>query len=190
MYMTAKKTGSRTLVLVVMVAAMALASMAIVAAEARAGSFSDGFPRQVLMKGATVLQHGRFYYGSWHWYEAGEWNRVDADGLGGFPRADAVRAGSRLHIRTNKPERPAAFRIRAYRRVDQFSNPIGTGRLLNTTFRHIERDGKTVGWDVFFRVNGSNRHYYLETYGRWERVPGTHISYGNSHENFHVKTTE
>jgi hypothetical protein len=126
-------------------ATMALASIAIVAAQAHAGSFSDECPKQVLMKSATVLQHGRLYYGSWHWYEAGEWNRVDADGLGGFPRADAVRAGSRLHIRTNKPERPASFRIRAYKKVDQFSTPIGTGRLLNTTFRRVERDGKTVG---------------------------------------------
>jgi len=190
MYTTTKKTGSRTLLLVVMVATIALASIAIVAAEARAGSFSDGFPKQVLMKGATVLQDGNFYYGTWNWYEAGEWNKVHADGLGGFPRADTVRAGSRLHIRTNKPERPASFRIRAYKKVDQFSTPIGTGRLLNTTFRRVERDGKTVGWDVFFRVNGPNRHYYLQTSGRWERVPDTHISYGASHENFHVKTTD
>jgi hypothetical protein len=190
MYATTKRTGRRALVLVMTATTMALASIAIVAAQAHAGSFSDEFPKTVLMKGATVLQHGRFYYGSWHWYEAGEWNRVDADGLGGFPRADAVRAGSRLHIKINKPERPANFSIRAYRKVDQFSNPIGTGRLLNTTFRRVERDGKTVGWDVFFRVNGPNRHYYLETGGRWERVPSTHISYGNSHENFHIKTTD
>ena len=100
------------------------------------------------------------------------------DAVYGFPRADVVGAGSKLHIRLNKPQRPAAFRIRAYKEVDRWSNPIGTGRLLNTTFRRVERDGKTVGWDVFFRVNGPNRHYYLQTSGRWERVPDTHISYG------------
>jgi hypothetical protein len=183
MYTTTKKTASRTLVLVMMIATMALAGIAIVVAEARAGSF-DGFPKQVLMKGATVLQDGNFYYGTWHWYEAGEWNGAHADGLGGFPRADTVRAGSRLHIKTNKPERPASFKIRAYKKFG------ATGRLLNTTFRRIERDGKTVGWDVFFRVNEPNRHYYLETRGHWERVPDTHISYGTSHENFHIKTTE
>ena len=190
MYTTMKKVGSRAVMLVMMFTAMALAGIAIVVAEARAGSFSDEFPKQILMKGATVLQDGNFYYGTWNSYEAGEWNEVHADGFGGFPRADTVRAGSRLHIKTNKPERPASFRIRAYKQVGQFSTPIGTGRLLNTTFRRIERDDKKVGWNVFFRVNEPNRHYYLEAGGRWERVPGTHISYGNSHENFHIKTTE
>jgi hypothetical protein len=72
MYTTTKKVDSRAVMLVVMVAAMALGSIAIVAAEARAGSFSDGFPKLVLMKGATVLQDGNFYYGTWNWYEAGE----------------------------------------------------------------------------------------------------------------------
>jgi hypothetical protein len=187
---TTKIIASKTLVLVMIIATMALAGIAIVAAEARAGSFSDGFPKQVLMNGATVLQDGSFYYGTWNSYEAGEWNQVHADGIGGFPQADTVRAGSRLHIKTNKPERPASFRIRAYKQVGQFSTPIGTGRLLNTNFRRIQRDGQTVGWNVFFRVNEPNRHYYLETGGRWEREPGTHISYGNSHENFHVKTTD
>ena len=187
---TPRKHTRRLWMTFMLVLAMALAAIAVVAAEARAGSYSDKFPKQVLMKGATVLQHGRFYYGSWHWYEAGEWNKVHADGIGGFPQADTVRAGSTLHIMTNKPERPASFRIRAYKKVDQWSNPIGTGRLLDTTFRRIERDGKTVGWDVFFRVNEPNRHYYLETGGRWERVPDSHISFGASHENFHVKTTE
>jgi hypothetical protein len=190
MYTTTKKTASRPLVLVVMVATMVLAGIAIVAAEAQAGSFSDGFPKQVLMKGTTVLQEGNFYYGSWHWYEAGEWNRVDADGILDYPRADTVRAGSKLHIKINKPERPAAFRIRAYKKVDRFSNPIGTGRLLNTTFRRVERDGETVGWNVFFRVNEPNRNYYLKTYGRWARVPGTHISYGDESRLYHLKTTE
>ena len=184
---TPRKHAKQLLMTFMLVLAMALA---VVAAKAQAGSFSDESPEQVLMKGTTVLQHGKFYYSTWHWYEAGEWNKVHADGIGGFPRADTVRAGSRLHIKLNKPERPATFRIRAYKKVDQFSNPIGTGRLLNTTLRRVERDGKTVGWNVLFRVNEPNRHYYLEASGRWERVPGTHISYGSRHENFHVKTTD
>src|SRR5918998_4003534 len=129
MYTTTKKTGTRTLVLVVMVATIALAGMAIVAAEARAGSSSDEFPRMVLMKGEPKLQGGRFYYGTWNWYKAGEWNKVHADGIGGFPQADTVGAGSRLHIKVNKPERPASFKIRSYKEVDRFSNPVGTGQL-------------------------------------------------------------
>jgi hypothetical protein len=45
-YTTAKKTGGRALVLVVMVAAMALACTMVFAAEAWAGSFYDGPPRR------------------------------------------------------------------------------------------------------------------------------------------------
>jgi|tagenome__1003787_1003787.scaffolds.fasta_scaffold20981624_3 hypothetical protein len=190
MHTTAKKTGGRALVLVVMVATMALAGTAIVAAEAQAGSYSDGFPEQVLMKGKTVPQDGYLYYGNWNWYEAGEWNTVNADGLGDYPRADTVRAPSKLHIKIDKPERPATFRIRAYEKVDRWSNLIGTGKLLHTTFKRVERDGKTVGWNVFFRINRPDRHYYLQTYGRWARVPDTHISYGDLSLHYHLKTTE
>jgi len=100
------------------------------------------------------------------------------DAVYGFPRADVVGAGSKLHIRLNKPQRPAAFRIRAYKEVDRWSNPIGTGRLLHTTFGRAERDGKTVGWNVYLRVKESGRHYYLESSGNWKEVPGSHISYG------------
>jgi hypothetical protein len=188
---TPSKDTKRLWMTFVVVLTMVMAAIAVVAAEARAGSFSDGFPKQVLMKGETKLQDGNFYYGTWNWYEAGEWNKVHADGFGGFPRADTVRAGSRLHIKTNKPERPAVFRIRAYyEEPEQWSTPTEKGRLLDTTLRRVERDGKTVGWNVFFRVREPDRHYYLETSARWERVPDTHISYGMSHENFHVKTTD
>jgi hypothetical protein len=173
---------------IMLVLAIALASIGAVTAEAQpASSFSDEFPKTVLMKGQTELQNGRFVYGTWHWYEAGEWNTIFADGIGGFPRADLVRAGSRLHIRINKPQRPEAFRILAYKVFEQ-GQLIGEGRRLDTTLRRVERDGKTVAWNVFFCVNRPDRHYYLETLGRWERVPGTHISFGRSSENFHVKT--
>jgi hypothetical protein len=56
--------------------------------------------------------------------------------------------------------------------------------------KQVLMKGKTVAWDVFFWVNRPDRHYYLETHGRWERVPGTHISYGNESWHFHVKTAD
>ncbi|MDQ3913428.1 MAG: hypothetical protein M3305_16990 [Actinomycetota bacterium] len=173
-----------------LVLTMAMATIAVVEAEAQASSSSDGFPKTVLMKGDTELQNGRFYYGTWHYYEAGSWNTVFADGFYSFPRADVVRAGSTLHIRINKPQRPERFAIKAYPRLDENGMPEGESQRLDTTLRRVERGGETVGWDVFFRVNDDNRHYYLESGGRWERVPGTHISYGTSHENFHVKTSD
>jgi hypothetical protein len=151
--------------------AMATAAIAVVAAEAQAGSSSEGFPKPVLMKGNTEPQKGRFIYGTWHYYEAGGWNPVFADGFSGFPRADVVRAGGGLHIRINKPRRPESFTIAAYPRLDEYGMlDDWQSQRLGTTLKRVERDGKTVGWDVFFRVNEDDRHYYLETRGRWERA--------------------
>lgn len=179
------------MVFMMLVLAMALASMAVVATEAQARSSFYGFPKQVLMKGKTVLQNGSFYYGTWHWYKAGEWNTVHAGGFGDFPRADLVRVGSWLHVRVNKPQRPERFTIIAYPRVNQYGVPdYEKKQRLDAILRRVERDGKTVAWDVFFWVNRPDRHYYLETHGRWERVPGTRISYGNESWHFHVKTAD
>lgn len=185
-----KKRTGQLWMSIVLVLALALAAISVVAAEAQAGSFSDEFPKQVLMKGKTQLQDGYLNYGGWHWYEDGQWQEVYAD-YGPWPHAVVVKSGSRLHIKINKPERPAIYRIKAYKQdAENPGWPIGKGRLLNTTFGRVERDGKTVGWNVFFRVNRPDRHYYLETYGRWARVPGTHISYGDESLHYHVKTTE
>jgi hypothetical protein len=68
--------------------------------------------------------------------------------------------------------------------------PIGQARRLDTTLRRVERDGKTVAWNVFFRVDQPDRHYYLDTFGMWKEVPGTHISYGDVSWTFHVKTAD
>ena len=183
-----RKKCRRLWLSVVLAVALTLAGVAVVAATAEAGSFSDGFPKQVLMKGGTKLQDGDFDYGGWHWYEAGEWKEIYGD-YGEWPHAVTVRAGSKLHIRINKPERPAVFRIKAYNKGEH-GWPVGKGRDLNTTFKRVERDGKTVGWNVFFRVNRPASPYYLETYGRWARVPDTHISYGYESWHFHVKTAK
>jgi hypothetical protein len=192
---TTKKTGRRALVLVVLGTTMAFAAMAAVGAEVRAGSFDQGPPRAVLMKSTNVLQEQTAELSEWtywdtYWDEDGQWITWYPEALEGeFPRADVVGAGRRLHIRLNKPQRPEFFTIDAYRRVEQDGFPtVGEGRRLNTTFRSVERDGKTVGWNVFFRVNQPDRHYYLEALGSWKEVPGTHISHGHALYLFHVKT--
>jgi hypothetical protein len=192
-YTTAKKTGGRALALVVMVAAMALAGTVLFAAEAWAGSFDHRPPKAVLMKGAAVLQTGQRGSYCWSWYaEAiGDWKALCSDTFFySFPRADGfLKAGTRLHIRLAKPERPEIVRITAYRGFDKKrKQPIGEGRELVHTFGRVERDGKTVGWDVFFRVNRPGRHYYLHTVGGWEEVPGTRISSGDGTYTFHVRT--
>ena len=142
------------------------------------------------MKGATVLQTSSA--GTFCWYY-GPYDDVlcdDDPAFYSFPRADGfLKAGTRLHIRLAKPERPEVLTITAYRGFDKKRKlPIGERRELVRTFGRVERDGKTVGWDVFFRVNRPGRHYYLDTGGFWEEVPGTRISYGDASYSFHVKT--
>jgi hypothetical protein len=182
----------RSWLLVVLVLAVVLATLALVTATAQAGSFEDTPPKAVLMKGATVLQTGRTGSSCWTSYEegSGNWVGLCVDKIYTFPHAgDLLRAGTKMHIRLNKSQQPESFVITAYEGFDREQmGPIGEGRRLATNLRRVERDGKTVGWDVFFRVNQPDRHYYLTTGGTWKRVPGTHISYGDGTWFFHVKT--
>ena len=102
-------------------------------------------------------------------------------------RAVPVPAGSTLHIRLYKPQRPD--RVQLVEGFDENARSVfGWGRPLDNSLRPVERDGKTVAWDVFFRVKGPDRHYYLGIWVSWERVPGTHISYGDRGWGFHVRT--
>ena len=173
---TPNKRTKRLLMYFVLVLAIALSTVTVVATQAQAIRLFD----PVLMKGHTVLQHGGFAYGTSHVYKNGSWNTYYADGLGEYPSAAVVGAGRKLHIRLNKAQRPDRFTIKDHE----------TGRHLKTTLRRVQRDGKTVAWDVYFRVNRPNHNYYLDTRGVWKHVPGTHTSYGYYVHLFHVKTTE
>jgi hypothetical protein len=189
-YTSAKKTGGRALVLVVMVAAMALATLAVFAAEAWAGSFDPEPPKAVLMKYKTVIQAQGSDLGTWYYYEGTEWSILTYDIFGdySFPEPQTVGAGRRLHIRLDKPQRPSAVEINAYPRVGKHGYPSGQRRQLQRTLRPVKKDGETVGWDVFFRVNRPERHYYMNVYAAWERVPGKRISYGDALYGLHVRT--
>ena len=109
-YTSAKKTGDRALVLVVMAAAMALAGTVLFAAQAWAGSFDDSPPEAVLMKYKTVIQAQGNDRGTWYYYQGSGWNFTIYDIFGDyhFPDPQTVGAGRRLHIRFDKPQRPSA----------------------------------------------------------------------------------
>jgi hypothetical protein len=179
---------------VVMVLAMALASISVVAAQAQAGSFDQRPPKEVMFKGTQVHREGKMHYYYWHYYETGNWayDQYGYDGTYEWPRADVVMAGSRLRIRISKPQRPDSFRIEAYPRLFNTGEGIpywDEEQRLKYSFSRVERDGKTVAWNVYFRVNEADRHYYLVVYGRWASVPDTHISYGRSWTLFHLRTS-
>jgi len=173
--------------------ALLFAALAVFASEARAGSFGSEPPNAVLMKGDTAIQKGLGGSTCWsYWNEEAKdsWVGYCADTLDKFPRSGAsLRAGTRLHIRLGKPERPEDFTITAYKGFDKGQKwPIGKGRRLDTNLRPVERDGKTVAWNVFFRVNEPGRDYYLDTFALWKQVPNTHISSGDATYFFHVRT--
>ena len=170
-----KKTG-RLWRSVVLILATVLATVMVVATQAQATRILE----PVLMKGETILQDGIFYYGTSHVYKNGSWNTYYADGSDDYPRAAVVGAGRKLHIRLNKAQRPDRFTIKDHE----------TGRHLKTTLRRVQRDGKTVAWDVYFRVNRPNHDYFLDTRGVWKHVPGTHTWYGHTVYLFHVKTAD
>ncbi len=180
-----------TLVAVALAAALSVVSLPL--AQAASSSYDDDPPSKVLMKGSTVLQKGRMGSHCWSYYD-GRPGAYCADYVYNFPRrAVFLRAGSTLHIRIDKPQRPDRVQVVAYPGLDRknpapTAAPIGKGRRLDTTLRGVQRDGKTVAWDVFFRVSQPERHYYLDTWVVWERVPGTRISYGDLAWTFRVKT--
>ena len=182
---TLSKHTRRLWMTFMVVLTMATAAIAVGTAGAQASSSSETFPKTVLMKDNTELQNGRFIYGTWHYYEAGSWNTVFADGFYGFPPSDVVRAGSTLHIRIDKPQRPENFTITAYPRLDENGmSGDGERQRLATTLRRVERDGKTVAWDAYFRLKRPDRHYYLGAFGVWKGSRGSSDAYWQ----FHVKT--
>lgn len=176
--------------------AIALATLAVFAAEARAGSFDPNPPKATLMKYKTVLQVAFAAGGSWTSCEPGGCPTAVYDnfGLFFFPKPDEVGAGRRLHVRFDKPERPNFVEVNAWPRAKKAKEcggckrPAGQKRQLEHTLRPVKRDGKMVGWDVFFRTNKPGRHYYLRVASGWKREPGSHVSYGRVVYGLHVKT--
>jgi len=180
-----------------LIIAVALATIAVFAAEAQATSTGSAPPLGALKKHETVLQRAGAAGGMWHYYDEREparWTRINFGHSWGayFPMADRVAAGTRLHVYFSKPERPIGVDINAWPTTEgrawDYARPAGKRQGLLSTLKPVRQDGKTIGWNVFFRVNEPDRHYYLKLTSRWKRVPGTHISYGHIVYAFHVKT--
>jgi hypothetical protein len=189
-------TKPRLLVLAIASAvALLFAALAVFAAEARAGSFDNQAPKGVLMKYDKVLQTS-YAAGSWVWKTPRGWSMVVLDNFGEyyFPKKDEVPAGSRLHVRFDKPERPDFVAVNAWPRVED--GPLGDAgktfagpkQRLKFILKPVKRDGKTVKWDVFFRTNEPDRDYYLKVTLGWKKEPGSHASYGQGLYGFHVET--
>jgi hypothetical protein len=158
-------------------------------------------PKMALMKGDAVIQKGLPGSTCWtcwtcwtYWDKAkGTWLGYGADvGIANkkdlYPQhAVTVPAGSTLHIRLYKPERPDRLQL-----IEGLENDPrslwGWGHPHPYDLRRAQRGGKTYAWDVFFRVNRPGRHYRIGIEAFWEHKPGTHSSYGDNGYGFHVRT--
>lgn len=171
-------------------AVVALVGLVAVQATALEGSRDRHPPDTVLKQRSQILQMGRQGSYCWSYFVEAEqfWVGSCADIVPSYPAGDRVEAGSRLHIKIRKPQRPDRFSIHEYRDLDGDGFPVGDAQRLSTSLERVVRDGKTVGWDVFFNVNRPDRHYYLNASGRWNHVRGTKASSGSSSWDFHVKT--
>lgn len=146
---------------------MLLASgMFLVSVQEQAQALASRPPDAVLKQESRVIQDGRRISYCW--------TTGCSDGLSNYPSAVLVDSGSRLHIRISENERPDRFTLMSSQ------SPDGDSRRIDTTLRRVERDGKTVAWDAYFRVDRPDRHYYLGAFSEWNP--------GDAYWEFHVKT--
>lgn len=156
-------------------ASMALVSVLLSVAflagvQGQAQALAPHPPDTTLKQGTRTLQDGRLI--SYCWI-----NRC-ADGVSRYPSAVLVDPGTQLHIRLSENRRPERFSLR------RSWSPDGRERRIDTTLRRVLRDGKTVAWDAYFRLERPDRHYYLGAFGVWKGSRGSSDAYWQ----FHVKT--
>jgi hypothetical protein len=174
---------------VVLLTAVVVASVGVLLAQRTALAHDHQIPNTVLKKGAKELQTGLLVVDSSWTQPAGNGEHVTqtASYSWRFPEADRVAADSKLRVRVLKSQKPDAFSITAYPKLDERGAPSGQGRLLRRSLKPVVQDGKTVAWDVVFYVARPARDYYLVSEGHWKDVQGSGADQW-AHWSFHVKT--
>jgi hypothetical protein len=176
--------------LTAMAVALVLGAGAVVSVQAPARAHDHQPPKApFLYKGQRELQRGQWLAYCWTYppNPDGTYTVQCTDYAIDFPAADRVGAGSELRIRVLKIQRPENFVVQAWRRVNEYEVPIGSGQQLRSSLRRVVQDGETVAWDVIFRVNRPGRHYYLQARGLWD---DEHVEDASQDAvwTFHVKT--
>ena len=121
-------------------------------------------PKTRLRANAQALQAGRLI--SYCWSSSGA-PGVCVDGVWAFPRAVPLPIRSPARIRIRIAQRPNGLRLRAARRTSPSRfRPPPFQRLAHRLQAHV-REGRTVAWDVLFKLASEPRHYYLALDGRW-----------------------
>ena len=106
-----------------------------------------------------------------------------ADGFPRYPRAALVEASDRLVLRIHYPAKPEAWFLRAYRAIirhEHYDEPVGEAQRIPFKMRPYRVDGKVRAWNLIFRVEEPNRHYYLDT--------GGDLQQGDAFYALHIRT--
>lgn len=161
-------------------------------------SYDNYPPRESLFVRGTLHQDSNNgSYMNWYYYDfkSNQWRNRSYDDEGPFywPAADTVKAGSKVRVRINKPEKPSTFKITAYKAVndtnDEHRPAWSTAEVLSRTLTPIESNrGVIIAWNATFYVNESNRHYYITADGEWEGADAALYSFGKAQDLFHLKT--
>jgi hypothetical protein len=151
---------------------MLLSGVVLAGFQGQARALAPNPPEAILKQGNHILQDGRLI--SYCWIN------LCADGISNYPSADLVEPGTRLHIRLSENRRPEQFSLTSSR------SPDGRQRRIETTLSPVKRDGKTVAWNAYFRLERPDRQYYIEAFGVWENRSGT--ARGDAFWQFHAKT--
>jgi len=155
-----------------LVAVVGLVGVFLVGVQGQAQALAPRPPDATLKQDNRALQDGHLISCCW----------IDrcVDGVSRYPSAVLVEPGTRLYIRLSENRRPKQFSL------STSQTPDGRSRRIDTTLRRVVRDGKTVAWDAYFRLERPDRHYYLDAFGVWRDDGGRER--GDAYWQFHAKT--
>ena len=179
----------------VLLAAMAVSIAGLLVVQGQASAHDHRIPKTVLMKGKEELQTGRRVEEFTWAYPSRNGNVcfVDEGTFSfGFPKeVTSVASGSRLKVRIHKSQKPDTFSVTAYSRLKGNGEPVdATGRPLGTSLEAVVRDGQTVAWDAYFRVDSPDTDYYLMTEGHWQDRDCSNVDSDQfARWTFHVRTS-
>jgi hypothetical protein len=155
----------------VLVAVVGLVGVLLVGVQGQAQAIAPRPPHATLKQDIRILQDGLLISYCW--------GPKCVDGFSRYPSAALVRPDTQLYIRLSENRRPKQFSL------STSQTPDGRSRRIDTTLRRVVRDGKTVAWDAYFRLERPEHQYYMGAFGIWQGAGGKH---GDAYWAFHAKT--
>ena len=122
-------------------------------------AFPEESPRARVVYRSDVIQHAKL--SAWCWPGSNGGMGCGQKEPLPWPRADVLGAGSRLRVRIGWRREPRRIHVDSYRSVRDNGQPRDRGKDLFFRKEPVIRDGRTVAWDIVFRVHAI-RHHYLK----------------------------